>query len=125
MDGGTLKFVLNSQEREMIKNGRFDNYIGNTYALECHRGHWSEGRGSRVDNRKEIIWNTGRRDCPDYLKVDFHRDLPASIRVLEKQQESKEKNSNRFFEIFLLIIGFVLTVLYAEEIKSFISKFFN
>ncbi|MFY0699032.1 MAG: hypothetical protein JXR11_14325 [Balneola sp.] len=125
MDGSTIKFVLNSQEREMIKNGKFDNYIGNTYALECHRGHWSEGRGSRIANRKDIIWNRNRNDCPDFLNVDYERDLSASIRVLELKDKINEKRSTRIFEIIILILGFFLTVVFADEIKNFILGIFN
>ena len=123
-NGETLKFTLNSQERDMIKTGRFDDYLNPVYGLECERGHWSEGRGTRIENRYDTIWGKNRNECPDYLKVDYERNLPASRRVLERQREKKKNWKNRIFEIFLVVLGFILSVLFADEIKSFFKNLF-
>lgn len=123
-DGETLKFTLNSQEREMIKNGRFDTYLNPKYGLECERGHWSEGRGTQVEDRYETVWKENRNDCPDYLEVDYQRNLPASRRVLEQKRENKKKWRNRSFEIFLVVLGFFLSVIFADQIKSFFKNLF-
>lgn len=122
-DGETLKFTLNSQEREMIKNGRFEDYLNPIYALECERGHWSEGRGTRKKNRYATIWEETRNNCPDYLEVNYQRNLQASKRVLDQKKDDKKKIKNRVFEVFLVILTailtFTLTTLYADEIKAF------
>lgn len=123
-DGETLKFTLNSQERNMIKTAKFDDYLNPVYGLECERGHWSEGRGNPVEKRFETIWKENRNDCPDFLEVNYQRDLPASKRVLERKREEKNRQRNKMFEIFLVILGFALTVLFAEEIKSFFRNLF-
>ena len=128
-DGETLKFTLNSQERNMIKNGRFDNYLNPVYGIECERGHWSEGRGNPVENRKGTIWKVNRNDCPDYLEVNYQRDLPASRRTLENKNQKKKVHRNRVFEIslviFTAILTFTTTVLFSDQIKNFLIKLFS
>lgn len=127
-DGVTHKFTFDSIERDIIKTGQFDDYLNSDYTLECERGHWSEGRGTRVKNRYDTIWKKNRNDCPDYLKVDYQRNLPVSRRVLEQQRENKKIWKNRafviLFEIFLVILTVFLSVIFADQIESFFKNLF-